>query len=124
MGATGFGSEIGRGVYNVFTQPCNNARESGMPGFCSGLCKGLIGLILCPFSAALKLVSSISAGIKNSCFGLSGRKRLKTERFRHPRIILEGEEKIHPYNENKAEAKEILFNLNRELSSTLDINGG
>ena len=114
QGVCGFGSEIGRGVYNVFTQPCNNARESGMPGFCSGLCKGLIGLILCPFSAALKLVSSISAGIKNSCFGLSGRKRLKTERFRHPRIILEGEEKIHPYNENKAEAKEILFNLNRE----------
>ena len=113
-GFRGFGYEIGRGFYNMFTLPCSSAKEKGMSGFCSGLCKGLIGLILCPASAALKLVSSISAGIKNSCFGLSGRKRLKTERFRHPRIIVEGEEKVHTYNESKAEAKELLFILNKE----------
>ena len=119
MGATGFGSEIGRGVYNLFTQPCSNFKTKGMSGFCSGLCKGLIGFVLCPVTATLKLVSSLSAGIKNSCFGLSGRKRLKTERFRYPRIIVEGEEKIHTYNENIAEAKELLFILNKENTDNI-----
>ena len=119
QGICGFGSEIGRGVYNLFTQPCENYNINGMPGFCSGLCKGLVGFVLSPVSAVLKLVSSISAGIKNSCFGISGRKRLKTERFRYPRIIVEGEEKIHIYDENKAEAKEILFCLNKENTDNI-----
>ena len=119
QGICGFGSEIGRGVKNMFTQPCINYQENGASGFCSGLCKGFVGLILCPVSAVLKLVSSISAGIKNSCFGLSGRKRLKTERFRYPRIIVEGEEKVHTYNENKSEAKEILFILEKENTDNI-----
>ena len=119
QGICGFGSEIGRGVKNMFTQPCINYQENGASGFCSGLCKGFVGLILCPVSAVLKLVSSISAGIKNSCFGLSGRKRLKTERFRYPRIIVEGEEKVHAYNENKSEAKEILFILEKENTDNI-----
>ena len=119
QGICGFGTEIGRGVYNLFTQPCENYSSNGMSGFCTGLCKGLVGFILCPVSAALKLVSSISAGIKNSCFGISGRKRLKTDRFRYPRIIVEGEEKVHVYDENKAEAKEILFCLNKENTDNI-----
>ena len=118
-GFTGFGSEIGRGVYNLFTQPCTNFSKNGISGFCSGLCKGVIGFLLCPASAVLKLVSSISAGIKNTCFYLSGRKRLKTERFRHPRIIVEGEEKVHSYNEDKAEAKEMLFILKKENTDNI-----
>ena len=77
QGICGFGTEIGRGVFNLFTQPCENYSSNGMTGFCSGLCKGLVGFILCPISATLKLVSSISDGIKNSCFGISGRNRLK-----------------------------------------------
>ena len=55
----------------------------------------------------------------NSCFGLSGRKKLKTERFRYPRIIVEGEEKIHTYDETKAEAKEMLFNLKKEYTDNI-----
>jgi vacuolar protein sorting-associated protein 13A/C len=119
QGICGFGTEIGRGVYNLFTQPCENYSANGMSGFCTGLCKGLVGFILCPVSAALKLVSSISAGIKNSCFGISGRKRLKTDRFRYPRIIVEGEERVHVYDENKAEAKEMLFCLNKENTDNI-----
>ena len=119
QGITGFGSEIGRGVYNLFTQPCSNYSANGISGFCSGLCKGLLGFALCPVTAALKLVSSISAGIKNSCFGLSGRKRLKTERFRYPRIIVEGGEKLESYDEDKAEAKELLFILNKENTDNI-----
>jgi hypothetical protein len=118
-GILGFGSEIKRGIYNLFTQPCIRYQELGTPGFFRGLGKGLIGVALSPFSAVLKFVSSLSAGIKNSCFGLSGRKKLKTERFRYPRIIVEGEEKIHTYDESRAEAKEILFNLKKEYTDNI-----
>ena len=118
-GIIGFGYEIKRGIFYLFTKPCIKCQTSGPKGFCKGLCTGLIGLILSPFAAALKLVSSISAGIKNSCFGLSGRKKLKTERFRYPRIIVEGEEKIHTYDETKAEAKEMLFNLKKEYTDNI-----
>ena len=118
-GIIGFGSEIKRGIYNLFTQPCIRYQELGAPGFFRGLCKGLIGVALSPFSAVLKFVSSFSAGIKNSCFGLSGRKKLKTERFRYPRIIVEGEEKLQTYDESRAEAKEILFNLKKENTDNI-----
>ena len=118
-GIIGFGSEIKRGVYNLFTQPCIRYQELGTSGFFRGLCKGLIGVALSPFSAVLKFVSSFAAGIKNSCFGLSGRKKLKTERFRYPRIIVEGEERLHTYDERRAEAKEILFNLKKEYTDNI-----
>ena len=119
QGIYGFGSEIGNGAYNLFVQPCVNFNRKGVAGFCGGLCKGLIGFVLCPVTAVLKLVSSFASGIKNSCFGLTGRKKLKTERFRYPRIIVEGEETIHSYNENKAEAKELLFKLNKENTDNI-----
>ena len=118
-GIIGFGSEIKRGIYNLFTQPCIRYQELGTPGFFRGLCKGLIGVALSPFSAVLKFVSSFAAGIKNSVFGLSGKKKLKTERFRYPRIIVEGEEKLHTYDESRAEAKEILFDLKKEYTDNI-----
>ncbi len=113
QGVRGFGSEIGHGTYGLFIKPCIRFQEKGFSGFCDGLWRGFIRFVLSPVTASLKLVSSIAAGTKNTCFGLSGRKKLKTERFRYPRIIVEGEETIQIYNENKAEAKEILFKLNK-----------
>ena len=119
QGIYGFGAEIGKSVYNLFTVPCNRAKNEGIGGFCRGLSKGLLGLILSPIAGVLKFVSSFSGGVKNSCFSLVGRKKLKTERFRYPRIIVEGEEIFHPYHENKAEAKEILNYLNKEYTDNI-----
>ena len=119
QGFCGFGSELGHGAYSLFVKPCIRFQESGFSGFCDGLCRGIVRFILSPVTASLKLVSSIAAGTKNTCFGLSGRKKLKTERFRYPRIIVEGEETINEYNENKAEAKEILFKLIKENTDNI-----
>ena len=118
-GIRGFGAEIGNGFKNLCTEPCKRGEQNGVSGFFRGLCKGLIGLILSPISGILKFVSSLSGGIKNSCFSIVGRKKLKTERFRYPRIIVEGEEKVDSYNESKAEAKEILYNLNKEDTNNI-----
>ena len=118
-GFKGFGIEIGKGIYNLFTDPCKRGTKEGASGFFRGLAKGLFGVILSPIAGILKFVSSLSGGIKNSCFTLIGRKKLKTTRFRHPRIIVEGEEMIHSYDESKAEAKEMLDNLNKKNTGNI-----
>jgi len=82
QGIYGFGAEIGKSVYNLFTVPCNRAKNEGIGGFCRGLSKGLLGLILSPIAGVLKFVSSFSGGVKNSCFSLVGRKKLKTKQSR------------------------------------------
>ena len=119
QGLYGFGAEIGKSCHNLFTIPCKRAANEGFNGFCRGLAKGVLGLILSPIAGVLKLVSSISGGIKNSCFSLVRRKKLKTERFRYPRIIVEDEEIFHSYHENKAEAKEMLNNLGKEYTDNI-----
>ena len=119
QGFIGMGKEIGKGVANLFTVPCKRGKKGGGKGFFVGLCKGLFGLILSPIAGIFKFVGSVSGGIKNSCFTLVGRKKLKTERFRFPRIIVEGEDMFHSYHENKAEAKEMLNILQKEYTDNI-----
>ena len=116
QGIIGIGSEIGKGFYNLFTDPCKRGKTEGCSGFFRGLFKGLFGLVISPGIGILRFVSSLSGGIKNSCYSIVGRKKLITERFRHPRTIIEGEEMIHPYHENKAEAKEMLYIFQKEYT--------
>ena len=112
-GFVGFGKEIGKGFYSLCAEPCHKASLYGATGFCKGLGTGLLRFIICPFAGILKLITCIMAGCKNSCFTIIGRKRIRTTRFRHPRVIVEGEQKLLPYEENKAEAREILYQLER-----------
>ena len=64
-----------------------------------------------PFAAALKLIYSISTGAKNTITTISGKKLLVTTRFRHPRVMMGGDEPIHRYESNLAEAKELLWRI-------------
>ena len=110
-GFVGFGKEIGKGFYALCAEPCQKAQASGVGGFCKGLGGGLLKLVISPFAGILKLVTCILAGCKNTCFLLTGKQRVKTSRFRHPRVIVEGDKKLLPYESNKAEAREIIFQL-------------
>ena len=112
-GFVGFGKEIGKGFYSLCAEPCQKASLYGATGFCKGLGTGLLRFIISPFAGILKLITCIMAGCKNSCFTLIGRKKIRTTRFRHPRVIVEGERKLLPYEENKAEARETLYLLER-----------
>ena len=112
-GVVGFGKEIGKGFYGCCAEPCKKASVYGASGFCKGLCMGVLRLVISPFAGILKLVTCIMAGCKNSCYYLTGKKRLKTTRFRHPRVIVEGDKKLLPYEENKAEARESLYQLEK-----------
>ena len=112
-GCVGFGKEIGKGFYGLCVEPCNKASIHGAAGFCKGFGTGLLRLIVSPFAGLLKLITCIMAGCKNTCYVLTGKKRIRTTRFRHPRVIVEGEQKLLPYEENKAEARECLYQLEK-----------
>ena len=111
QGFAGFGKEIGKGFYGFCYEPCQKTKTGGTVGLCKGLGSGLIKLVISPFAGILKLITCIFAGFKNTCFVLTGKKKVKTSRFRHPRVIVEGDKKLMPYEENKAEAREILYQL-------------
>ena len=112
-GFAGFGKEIGKGFYGFCYEPCKKGSVYGATGFFKGLCSGLLRLAISPFAGLLKLITCIMAGCKNTCYVLTGKKRLKTTRFRHPRVIVEGDQKLLPYEENKAEARESLYQLEK-----------
>ena len=104
------GKEIGKGCYSLCAEPC---KKTGPGGFCKGFCTGLLKFVISPFAGILKLITCIVAGCKNTCFMLTGKKRIKTSRFRHPRVIVEGDKKMMPYEDNKAEAREVLYQLEK-----------
>ena len=110
-GFVGFGKEIGKGFYSFCYEPCEKTKTGGTVALCKGLGSGLLKLVVSPFAGILKLITCIFAGFKNTCFILTGKKKIKTSRFRHPRVIVEGDKKLMPYEENKAEAREILYQL-------------
>ena len=112
-GFVGFGKEIGKGFHGLCAEPCLKAKTQGASGFCKGFGTGLLRLIVSPFAGILKLITCIMAGCKNSCYVLTGRRKIRTTRFRHPRVIVEGEKKLLPYEENKAEARECLYQLEK-----------
>ena len=113
QGCIGFGKEIGKGFYSLCAEPCKKASIKGVGGFCKGFGTGLLRFAISPFAGILKFVTCIMAGCKNTCYVLTGKKRLKTTRFRHPRVIVEGDKKLLPYEENKAEARESLYQLEK-----------
>ena len=113
QGCVGFGKEIGKGCYSLCVEPCSKGSTKGAVGFTKGLCSGLLKLFISPFAGILKFITCVMAGCKNSCYYLTGKKKLRTSRFRHPRVIVEGGKKLMPYEDNKAEAREMLYQLEK-----------
>ena len=106
--------ELASGITGIFTHPYRKyKKKKTAKSLISGIFSGLFGLIISPFSAALKLIYSVSTGAKNTITTISGKKLLKSTRFRHPRVMLGGDEAIHYYETNLAEAKELLWRIEK-----------
>ena len=106
--------ELASGITGIFTHPYRQFKKKGTArSLVSGICSGLFGLIISPFSAVLKIINSISAGAKNTITTISGKKILVSTRFRHPRVMIGGDEPIHCYETNLAEAKELLWRIEK-----------
>ena len=65
---------------------------------------GALGLVLSPFTATFRITSNLLSGIKNTVNMFNP--KLKTERFRYPRVI--DKYGLTTYNEDKAIIKAIL----------------
>ena len=72
--------------------------------------KGLVGLAISPFSAALKLLHSLAIGTKNTVNFIFGNSKVRIKRFRYPRV-LNGEEPMKPYDYVKAFAKSEILKI-------------
>ena len=102
--------EIASGITGIFTRPYRKfKKKKTAKSLITGFCSGLFGCIISPFSAALKIIYSVSTGAKNTITTISGKKLLKTTRFRHPRVMIGGDEPIYYYQTNLAEAKELIW---------------
>ena len=110
-------AEIGKGFANLYLLPKKYGDKEGAKGVFKGLGLGLLGLVLMPVTAVLTLVKNIANGIKNTA-GMLTNKPLKTVRFRHPRVINEGYP-LQVYDTNFAEAKELCFRYNNEISDSI-----
>ena len=106
--------EIASGITGIFTQPYKNfQKRKSVKSIITGIGSGIFGFIIAPFAAILKIINSISTGAKNTITTISGKKILITTRFRHPRVMVGGDEPIHRYETILAEAKELLWRIQK-----------
>ncbi len=91
-----------------------------MKGFFKGVGKGILGAVISPFSAVLKVGNSLAVGMKNTATYFS-RAKLKTDRFRHPRHI-NVSEGLKPFDDDLAETQAIIANLLKKANSKVSNN--
>ena len=96
--------DLGKGIGGIFLKPYKQSQKKGIKGFFKGLGSGLLGAVISPFSATFRITSNILIGFKNTINMLNP--KLKTERFRYPRVI--DKSGLKYYNEDKAIIKAIL----------------
>jgi hypothetical protein len=99
-------TEIFTGITGIFTNPYKQAKQEGVKGFFKGVGTGILGAIISPFSAVLRVGNSLATGIKNTA-NIFNRGKLKTNRFRHPRHIFRNQP-LRSYDENFAEVQAII----------------
>ena len=84
------------------------AKKEGVKGFFKGLGGGLLGAVVSPFTAILRVTNNLFVGLKNTVNLLNP--KLKTDRFRYPRAI-EKALGLKSYDEDKATIKAVLDSL-------------
>ena len=80
-------------------------KKSGIGGFFQGVGAGLIGAVVSPLTAGLRITNNLVVGLKNTA--LIFNPKLKTERFRYPRTIQKAI-RLSSYDEDKALVRAIL----------------
>ena len=102
--------DLGNGLGGIFIKPYEQSKKKGIKGFFKGLGSGILGAVISPFTATFRITSNILIGIKNTVNMFNP--KIKTERFRYPRII--DKSGLRAYNEDKAVIKAILDFLDDE----------
>ena len=97
--------DLGKGIGGIFYKPFMGAKKEGVKGFFKGLGSGVLGAVVSPFTAILRVTNNVFVGLKNTVNLFNP--KLKTERFRYPRTISKSEG-LKAYDEDKATIRAIL----------------
>ena len=96
--------DLGKGIGGIFIKPYEQSKKKGIKGFFNGLGSGVLGAVVSPFTATFRITSNILIGIKNTVIMFNP--KIKTDRFRYPRVI--DKSGLKAYNEDKAVIRAIL----------------
>ena len=108
-GLKGGAKDIYSGITGLFRNPYENAKKSGVKGFFKGIGTGIVGAVVSPISAALRVGNSVVVGMKNTVNMLST--KVKNDRFRYPRTM-NSITALKPYDEASAIVHAMLKELN------------
>ena len=97
--------DIGKGIGGIFLKPFEGAKKEGVKGFFKGIGSGILGAVVSPFTATLRIANNLFVGLKNTANMFNP--KLKTDRFRYPRTI-EKASGLRSYDEDMATIRAIL----------------
>lgn len=126
-GVKGFGMELYKGVGGAFTKPYHGSTKGGMRGFGRGVGKGLVGLVVSPVTATLRLGHSITQGISGSAnqLGNLGKTKMElmdTKKVRaRPARRIDVRNQIKIYDEDMAIVSQLLKSVNKGVFSSQQI---
>jgi hypothetical protein len=96
--------DLSKGIGGIFFKPYEGAKKQGVKGFFVGLGSGLVGAVVSPFTAGFRIANNLFVGLKNTANIFNP--KLKSERFRYPRVIQK--DGLKAYDEDGATVRAIL----------------
>ncbi len=90
-GAKGLGSEIVKGVAGVYTVPRQTIKDSGLgcTQVTKGTLQGVFGMVSSPITGLLKMLYSLSTGVKNQTHETRSLSRFRFPRYFNEREVME-----------------------------------
>lgn len=108
-GLKGFSFGIVGGVTSIFKQTYDGAANEGLSGFFTGFGKGVVGTITKPVVGMLDLASETATAVRETSRSAH---RTIPKRDRLPRVLTGTAGLLPPYNYDKSEGQEFLYNIN------------
>ncbi|XP_034133792.1 vacuolar protein sorting-associated protein 13D isoform X2 [Drosophila guanche] len=110
-GLKGFGFGLLGGVTSIVRHTYDGAQSDGVPGFLSGLGKGLVGTVTKPLIGVLDLASETASAVRETSRGTA---RICTERKRLPRCVTGATGGLLPmYSSRQSKGQQYLYLINR-----------
>jgi hypothetical protein len=118
-GVKGIGVELYQGVGGVFTKPYQGAKAEGFKGFSKGVGKGLVGLVVTPVTATLRVGQAVSQGISGTANDLGNLGKSKMELMETKQVRIRPPRRIDVRNQIKVFDEDLAI-INRLLNAVND----
>ncbi|EDW40369.1 GL25209 [Drosophila persimilis] len=110
-GLKGFGFGLLGGVTSIVRHTYDGAQSDGVPGFLSGLGKGLVGTVTKPIIGVLDLASETASAVRETSRGTA---RISPDRKRLPRCVTGATGGLLPlYSNRQSKGQQLLYLINR-----------